>query len=56
MMLEEKEKGNTVIFSTHLLSFAEEIAGDVLVLHEGEIIISGAITEIFLQENSTSLE
>jgi ABC-2 type transport system ATP-binding protein len=56
MMLEEKEKGNTVIFSTHLLSFAEEIADDVLVLHEGKIIISGAITEIFSQENSTSLE
>lgn len=56
MMLEEKKKGNTVIFSTHLLSFAEEIADDVLVLHEGEIIISGAISEIFLQENSTSLE
>ncbi|KGR88169.1 ABC transporter ATP-binding protein [Lysinibacillus boronitolerans] len=56
MMLEEKEKGNTVIFSTHLLSFAEEIADDVLVLHEGKIILSGAITEIFLQENSASLE
>ncbi|MGE7989220.1 ABC transporter ATP-binding protein [Lysinibacillus fusiformis] len=56
VMLEEKNKGNTVIFSTHLLSFAEEIADDVLVLHDGEIIISGAITEIFTQENSTSLE
>ncbi len=56
VMLEEKNKGNTVIFSTHLLSFAEEIADDVLVLHDGEIIISGEITEIFTQENSTSLE
>ncbi|WP_338651936.1 ABC transporter ATP-binding protein [Lysinibacillus sp. Y5S-8] len=56
MMLEEKEKGNTVIFSTHLLSFAEEIADDILVLHEGKIIISGTITDIFLQEDSTSLE
>jgi len=56
VMLEEKNKGNTVIFSTHLLSFAEEIADEVLVLHDGEIIISGAITEIFTQENSTSLE
>ncbi len=55
-MIEEKKKGNTVIFSTHLLSFAEEIADDVLVLHDGEIIISGPITEIFTQENSTSLE
>ncbi|MBG9754163.1 ABC transporter ATP-binding protein [Lysinibacillus sphaericus] len=56
VMIEEKKKGNTVIFSTHLLSFAEEIADDVLVLHDGEIIISGPITEIFTQENSTSLE
>lgn len=56
MMLEEKEKGNTVIFSTHLLSFAEEIADDILVLHEGKIIVSGTITDIFLQEDATSLE
>jgi len=56
MMLEEKSKGCTVIFSTHLLAFAEEVADDVLVLHEGEILISGSLKEILVQENSSSLE
>lgn len=55
-MLEEKNKGCTVIFSTHLLAFAEEVADDVLVLHEGKILISGALKEILLQEDSPSLE
>jgi len=56
LMLEEKNKGCTVIFSTHLLAFAEEVADDVLVLHEGKILISGALKEILLQEDSPSLE
>ncbi|MGE7114024.1 ABC transporter ATP-binding protein [Lysinibacillus sp. NPDC047702] len=56
MMLEEKNKGCTVIFSTHLLAFAEEVADDVLVLHEGKILISGSLKEILLQEKSSSLE
>lgn len=56
IMLEEKSKGCTVIFSTHLLAFAEEVADDVLVLHEGKILISGSLKEILLQENSSSLE
>lgn len=56
MMLEEKARGCTVIFSTHLLAFAEEVADDVLVLHEGNILISGELEEILLQENSSSLE
>lgn len=56
IMLEEKSNGCTVIFSTHLLAFAEEVADDVLVLHEGKILISGSLKEILLQENSSSLE
>lgn len=56
LMLEEKNKGCTVIFSTHLLAFAEEVADDVLVLHEGKILISGSLKEILLQEDSPSLE
>ncbi len=56
MMLEEKAKGYTVVFSTHLLAFAEEVADDVLVLHEGEILISGDLKEILAKENCTTLE
>jgi ABC-type multidrug transport system ATPase subunit len=35
MVLEQKQQGKTVLFSTHLLSFAQELAEDVLLLHQG---------------------
>lgn len=56
MMLEEKEKGCTVLFSTHLLGFVEEVADDLLMLHEGSIIASGALQEVLVQENASTLE
>lgn len=56
MMLEEKAKGCTVLFSTHLLAFVEEVADDLLMLHEGTIIASGELQEVLLKENAASLE
>lgn len=56
MMLEEKAKGCTVLFSTHLLAFVEEVADDLLMLHEGTIIASGELQEILMKENVTTLE
>lgn len=40
-----KEK-TTVIFSTHILSDVERICDQVAVLHQGEIVLSGALTEV----------
>ncbi len=56
IILQEKAKGCTVVFSTHLLAFAEEIADDILVLHDGEILMSGDLKEILAEENYTTLE
>ena len=56
MMLEEKEKGNTVLFSTHLLAFTEDLADDVLILHEGKVLASGDLQEVFAREKVTTLE
>ena len=56
MMLEEKEKGCTVLFSTHLLAFAEDLADDILILHEGKVLATGDLQEVLAQENVTTLE
>lgn len=56
MMLEEKEKGCTVLFSTHLLAFAEDLADDILILHEGKVLASGDLQGVLAQENVTTLE
>lgn len=40
IMLEEKAKGVTIIFSTHMLAFAEQIADYILVIDEGVVLAS----------------
>lgn len=43
LMLEAKEKGQTIIFSTHELSVAETIADEVMFLSTGQVISAGAM-------------
>lgn len=52
ILKEQKESGKTILFSTHLLSFAEELADDVLLLHDGHVLRHGNIQSV-LQETKT---
>ncbi|MFJ8264154.1 ABC transporter ATP-binding protein [Rummeliibacillus sp. NPDC094406] len=52
ILQEQKDAGKTILFSTHLLSFAEELADDVLLLHEGRVLRHGNIKSV-LQESKT---
>src|SRR5699024_10985732 len=45
MMREIKEE-TTILFSTHVLHDAEEISDDILIMHEGEIAISGSLENV----------
>ncbi|MEK4129585.1 ABC transporter ATP-binding protein [Solibacillus sp. FSL W8-0474] len=56
MLVDEKEKGTHVLFSTHLLSFAEEIADQVIMLHEGEVIAKGKISTLLTTYHCQTLE
>lgn len=56
MMVEERDRGCTVLFSTHMLSFAEEFADDVLILHGGKLLASGDLQSILAAGESASLE
>lgn len=55
-ILEERAKGRTIIFSTHILSIVEEIADHVLFLHQGKNLVSGSVEELKRQHNGDSLE
>lgn len=55
-ILKEKERGRTIIFSTHLLSIVEEIADDVLFLYQGEMILSGEVATIRKEKGGCPLE
>ena len=46
MILEEKEKGVTIIFSTHMLAEAEKICDSICLIEGGEIIIDGSLESV----------
>lgn len=56
ILREEQAKGKTILFSTHLLSFAEELAEDVLLLHEGRVLMHGGLEEVLQQNDAQHLE
>jgi ABC-2 type transport system ATP-binding protein len=46
MILEQKEKGTTVIFSTHIMEEAEKIADRLLILHNGTAAEYGEVKDV----------
>lgn len=54
---EEKEKGKTILFSTHTLSMVEEVADTLIFLQNGSILIKETIPSIKAKlENGETLE
>lgn len=56
ILQEQKDCGKTILFSTHLLSFAEELADDVLLLHEGHVLKHGNIKSVLQDTKTLHLE
>jgi ABC-2 type transport system ATP-binding protein len=46
IMLELKEKGTTLIFSTHLMENAEKLCDEIFVINKGKNILSGKLSEV----------
>src|SRR5690606_32897633 len=42
----EKEKGKTILITSHILSFVEEISDEIVFLLEGKIYFKGGISEL----------
>jgi Cu-processing system ATP-binding protein len=42
----EKEKGKTILITSHIMSFVEEVADDIVFLLEGKIYFQGSISEL----------
>lgn len=45
-MLALKEKGKTIIFSTHNMSSVEEVCDDIALINRSEVVLKGAVNEI----------
>ncbi|MCG2431872.1 ABC transporter ATP-binding protein [Aequorivita xiaoshiensis] len=46
LIFAEKEKGKTILVTSHILSFVEEIADEIVFLLEGKIYFKGSITKL----------
>lgn len=46
LIFSEKEKGKTILVTSHILSFVEEIADEIVFLLEGKIYFKGSIPDL----------
>ncbi len=46
LIFSEKEKGKTILVTSHILSFVEEIADEIVFILEGKIYFKGTIPEL----------
>lgn len=46
IILEMKQRGKVIIFSTHLMDFAEKMCDHIVMIDHGKIILKGALSQI----------
>nr|AWJ66309.1 nitrous oxide reductase maturation protein [uncultured bacterium] len=56
LIREEKEKGRTILITSHIMSFVEEIADEIVFLLEGKIYFRGTIQKIKEHTQQNDLE
>ena len=56
LIKDEKEKGKTILITSHIMSFVEEISDEIVFLLDGKIYFKGSIQELKEQTNQTDLE
>jgi ABC-2 type transport system ATP-binding protein len=49
LIVEEKHRGRTVFFSSHILTDVEMLCDRVCILRQGQVVVSGAIRELLAQ-------
>ncbi len=52
----EKNKGKTLLITTHIMSLVEEIADEIVFLLDGKIYFKGSVSELKTQTKQSNLE
>ncbi|HZH69292.1 MAG TPA: ABC transporter ATP-binding protein [Flavobacteriaceae bacterium] len=52
----EKTKGKTILITSHIMSFVEEVSDDVIFILEGKIYFKGAVSALKKQTGQTDFE
>lgn len=55
-LLEGLRKETTILFSTHILSDAQEVCDEILFLHKGEIVESGTMDELRTRHQQAKID
>jgi len=54
LILDEKQGGRTVLFSSHILSDVESLCDAVAIMRQGEIVVSGRIDQLVRHEGTAT--
>lgn len=53
---EEKQRGKTILITSHIMSFVEEVADEIVFLLDGEIYFKGTKEQLYSKTNKQDLE
>jgi len=56
LITKEKEKGKTILITTHIMSFVDEMADEIVFLLDGKIYFKGSIEALKKQTKNDNLE
>ena len=56
LIKQEKERGKTILITTHIMSFVDEMADEIVFLLDGKIYFKGSVDKLKKQTNETNLE
>ncbi len=56
LIQKEKAKGKTILITTHIMSFVNEVADEIVFILDGKIYFKGTIDELKKQTNNNDLE
>ncbi|WP_431128603.1 ABC transporter ATP-binding protein [Flagellimonas flava] len=56
LIQEEKNKGKTILITSHILQFVEEVADEIIYLLEGKIYFKGSLAQLKSKTEQTDIE
>jgi Cu-processing system ATP-binding protein len=56
LIQKEKSKGKTILITSHIMSFVEEVADEIVFILEGKIYFKGSIAELKAKTEQTNFE
>lgn len=56
LILQEKSKGKTILITSHIMNFVEEMADEIVFLLEGEVYFKGNLQDLKMQTNEPIFE